>query len=74
LFYSSLPNNQYATVFFWTDFINGENGKIDQVRSAMPPIIMKDCGSGGVSSGSPGENKRREGTGMCDIRKTSNHC
>lgn len=25
----------------------------------MPPIIMNDCGSGGVSSGSPGDNKRR---------------
>lgn len=37
----------------------------------MPPIIMNDCGSGGVSSGSPGDNKRRVGTGMCDIRKTS---
>lgn len=35
----------------------------------MPPIIMNDCGSGGVSSGSPGDNKRRVGTGMCDIRK-----
>ncbi len=40
----------------------------------MPPIIMNDCGSGGVSSGSPGDNKRRVGTGMCDIRKTSYHC
>lgn len=28
----------------------------------MPPIIMNDCGSGGVSSGSPGDNKRRVGT------------
>lgn len=35
----------------------------------MPPIIMNDRGSGGVSSGSPGDNKRRVGTGMCDIRK-----
>lgn len=23
----------------------------------MPPIIMNDCGSGGVSSGSPGDNR-----------------
>lgn len=33
----------------------------------MPPIIMNDCGSGGVSSGSPGDNKRRGGVLACAI-------
>lgn len=35
----------------------------------MPPIIMNDCGSGGVSSGSPGDNKRRVGTGCAIYEK-----
>lgn len=36
----------------------------------MPPIIMNDCGSGGVSSGSPGDNT--EEGGYWHVRYTKN--
>ncbi len=35
----------------------------------MSPVIMNDCGSGGISSSSLGDNKRGAGIGMCYIRK-----